>query len=87
MKQIKDFIADNISKSLLDMDEFFIENPNLRMIEHEPIDSGIRVYYIEQLSEIDDLTYDELKNLYQHLLAEIEILRSENERLKKIDNS
>ena len=46
MKQIKDFTRPQYSNPAIDMSEFFIENPQYRVIRYVPIAGGIRCWYV-----------------------------------------
>ncbi len=46
MKQTKDFIRPRYSDPVIDMSEYFIENPQYRVIKYIPIKDGIRCWYI-----------------------------------------
>ncbi len=46
MEQIKDFIRPQYSDPILDMSEYFIENPQYRVLRYLPIEGGIRCWYI-----------------------------------------
>lgn len=46
MEQTKDFTRPQYSDPVMDMSEFFIENPQYRVIKYIPIEGGIRCWYI-----------------------------------------
>lgn len=44
--KIKDFIRPQYSDPIIDMSEYFIENPQYRVIKYIPIKDGIRCWYV-----------------------------------------
>lgn len=46
MNKQKDFTRPTYSNPVMDMWEFFAENPQFKLIEYEPIKNGIRVSYV-----------------------------------------
>lgn len=43
---LKDFTRPHYSYPIMDMSEFFIENPQYRVIKYIPIKDGIRCWYV-----------------------------------------
>lgn len=46
MEHTKDFIRPQYSDPIIDMSEYFIENPQYRVIKYIPIKDGIRCWYV-----------------------------------------
>lgn len=43
---VKDFTRPFYNDPVMDMSEFFIENPQYRVIKYIPIEGGIRCWYV-----------------------------------------
>ncbi len=42
----KDFASPYFSNPVMDMWEFFNDNPHFKLLRYEPVKNGIRVFYI-----------------------------------------
>lgn len=42
----KDFIKPDCKTPVMDMWEFFNDNPHLKLLRYEPLKNGLRVFYI-----------------------------------------
>ncbi len=42
----KDFTRPEYSNPIMDMWEFFEENPHYRLLKYEHVDNGVRVFYV-----------------------------------------
>ena len=45
MTKTKDFTRPEYTNPVMDMWEFFNENPQFRLIKYEPVKGGVRVFY------------------------------------------
>lgn len=45
-EKIKDFAKPEYSDPIMDMSEFFIENPHYMLLRYKPINNGIRAFYV-----------------------------------------
>lgn len=45
-EKIKDFAKPEYSDPIMDMSEFFIENPHYTLLRYIPITGGIRCWYV-----------------------------------------
>ncbi|ENX58154.1 MULTISPECIES: hypothetical protein [Acinetobacter] len=45
MPQQKDFTRPEYANPIMDMWEFFAENPQFTLISHEPVKGGVRAFY------------------------------------------
>ena len=46
MTKTKDFTRPEYSNPVMDMWEFFNENPQYRLLKYEAVKDGVRVYYV-----------------------------------------
>lgn len=46
MTKTKDFTRPEYTNPVMDMWEFFNENPQFTLLSHEPVKGGVRVFYV-----------------------------------------